>query len=683
MKERLLTIKEERELKKVTLSQKVKLWFKNKKFLNRSFAGKVNTARKAAGVLLVVSFLFQAVIGALPGFAEQESAEVKATTPNLQTVVQVTNVTQAEVGWHKQNEARPGDVLKYQIWYHNYRDPNSGLVARNVNVKGTLPTTPSKNIVTRGTVSASNATAVSDTASTSLLTPETLSYIPNTTILRHKVNGNWVDQRLADGITTHGVNIGNVNPCWDYQGTVTFQVKVSSPNIKITKEVKIEGESQWRDENTASSGDNLAYLISYQNTGSNALTNLIIRDNLPSYVTYVPGSTKLYVGTDPNPRPMPDRVTGAGLNLGTYGPNTGGYVRFNARVNSNLSPGRHCFDNTGIAKSDQTLEFWDTARTCVTIQRPQEPNFVISKSAFNETQNVNATTTMAHAGDTIRYNLITQNTGDEAGPYTIQDNIGDILLHADITNNGGGNVNGNTISYGTVTVNPGQTIERNFWVRIKPVDQWPGRCGGDLQLVNVYGNQVVVNLGCFEINRVKSATNNTQVADAVAVNAHENESITYTLTTTNTGNEAAEDVVVRDDISNILQFADIENANGGTVQGNFISWPEVDIPAGGSVQNTFVVRIKNPVDIEACTVRTMGNSYGNLITVNVEKPCLPPPPPPPPTPTPQILGASVANLAKTGANNPFMWILMLFIAGSSVFLYAREKMLFMKAARGV
>ncbi|PIW81103.1 hypothetical protein COZ97_03575, partial [bacterium CG_4_8_14_3_um_filter_33_28] len=65
----------------------------------------------------------------------------------------------------------------------------------------------------------------------------------------------------------------------------------------------------------------------------------------------------------------------------------------------------------------------------------------------------------------------------------------------------------------------------------------------------------------------------------------------------------------------------------------------------------------------------------NDVVVEIEKPLLPP------APIPQVLGAQVESLVKTGANSLLMIVLTIFMFVSSLFLYFREKVLLSGALR--
>jgi len=99
-----------------------------------------------------------------------------------------------------------------------------------------------------------------------------------------------------------------------------------------------------------------------------------------------------------------------------------------------------------------------------------QPNFTITKSAKNNTQGGgDATAVKANGGDTIIYTIEVKNNGAVSGQIDIQDPLGDVLEYANLTDNGGGNLDGsnNNLSWSGVTVAPGQTVTRDFMITVK------------------------------------------------------------------------------------------------------------------------------------------------------------------------------------------------------------------------
>lgn len=196
-------------------------------------------------------------------------------------------------------------------------------------------------------VSANNATptTVWDTATLANGTQAfSVSYVNGSAVLYNGVHQGGV--ALSDSIVNGGTAVGynqmdgNFPGCFDYAAYVYVKVKVSAPALKFDKLVRFAGEdsSKWRQELSAKKGDKVQYLLDFLNNGTSQVNNVVVRDQLPSNVTLVPGSVKWIDSNHPAPGfSIPDShlFRSEGANLGNYGVNGGGYVMFDATVNSN------------------------------------------------------------------------------------------------------------------------------------------------------------------------------------------------------------------------------------------------------------------------------------------------------------------------------------------------------------
>ncbi len=156
----------------------------------------------------------------------------------------------------------------------------------------------------------------------------------------------------------------------------------------------------------------------------------------------------------------------------------------------------------------------------VVIEKPVNPvvRIVTDKGVSNLTQSIeDANGTTAVAGDTLKYTLITENTGDADavnlelnGEYS--ENIADILEYADLLDKGDATLNESTqvLSWGKVTIPAGQKIEKVFTVRVKnPLPATPISASNplsfDFVMTNKYGREVTVKLD-------KPASKNVEIA---------------------------------------------------------------------------------------------------------------------------------------------------------------------------
>jgi len=170
----------------------------------------------------------------------------------------------------------------------------------------------------------------------------------------------------------------------------------------------------------------------------------------------------------------------------------------------------------------------------------------------------------------------------------------------------------------------------------------------------------------------KSATNMTQgINDANNSKANPGDIISYKLSVQNIGKLAVKSFVIQENISDVLDYANVGNLNGGVLnlQTGVVAWPAINIPANGTVSESFTVTVKNPVpntapgkDDPSAYNYIMTNVYGNTININVNPP-----------PTAVVAQAAVTSLPNTG---PGSNLLIIFIVTSLAgYFYYRSKLL--------
>lgn len=173
---------------------------------------------------------------------------------------------------------------------------------------------------------------------------------------------------------------------------------------------------------------------------------------------------------------------------------------------------------------------------------------------------------------------------------------------------------------------------------------------------------------CISVS--KSASNLTQhISNANGTTANPGDVIQYTLSATNNGSDTVNNYVFSDNLSYVLDYSTLTNANGGTVDSSDnISWPGVDIEAGQTVTKQFTVTIDNPIPETPTSTSDpnyfnlkMSNTFGNTITINL-----------PTTPVVAVQTTSAA-LPNTGPGNSIIiGAVILAIAG---FFFYRSRLL--------
>ncbi|PIR97182.1 MAG: hypothetical protein COT91_02715 [Candidatus Doudnabacteria bacterium CG10_big_fil_rev_8_21_14_0_10_41_10] len=397
-------------------------------------------------------------------------------------------------------DADPGDTVEFVIYYHNGAANSDDTVAENVKIRAFLPSGKSQTHSVSAQISSDDTSTVSSSnkggdvdIDVSGTESQNIEYISGST--RWYPEGNSSYQTLPDGIVTSGINIGDIRGCWDFSGFVKFQARIGEQVIENDGYLEIDktvlhtsrAGSSFRDEVDAEPSDAVEFKIVVEARGGD-IRNVIIRDILPSGLDFESGTLRI----DGSSRSGTQELFGSGYNHGTLREGEDVEITFEAELASAsyFDDQSKTLTNTANARGDNTSTVQDTARVRVEGQ-VLSSSFRLSKSAFNQTKGVNAQSVLADSGDVINYTLTYENTGDiTARNVVIEDDLYDVLLSADLINNGGGNLVGNTIRYPAVTVSAGVSVSKTFQVRVRAISDYET----NLTMTNYYGNQIDVPL---------------------------------------------------------------------------------------------------------------------------------------------------------------------------------------------
>lgn len=176
------------------------------------------------------------------------------------------------------------------------------------------------------------------------------------------------------------------------------------------------------------------------------------------------------------------------------------------------------------------------------------------------------------------------------------------------------------------------------------------------------------------INQFKAASyltrtdSNGKPLDANSTTANPGDVIEYTLKTTNSGNGAQANYIVTEDLTDIMEYANVNNTGGGTVNSSVLTWPKTNVPAGTTITNVFQVKVKDPVPTTARSTSDpksydlqMDNVYGNAISIKVQAPPV------------KLVEAQTQALPQTGAATDLVIMTALFAV--IVYFYQRNRQL--------
>lgn len=163
----------------------------------------------------------------------------------------------------------------------------------------------------------------------------------------------------------------------------------------------------------------------------------------------------------------------------------------------------------------------------------------------------------------------------------------------------------------------------------------------------------------------KRAYNNTQNQEFTT--AKPSDRITYTLSAKNTDKEQTQSFTFAENLSDILEYADVINTHGGTLdtRAQTISWPVVELAPEETQHREFTVRLKPHLPATAVGVSNphsfdciMKNSFGNSILTPVE------------CPPSKLVERAVSELPDVASSTAFT--ISVTIAIVTLFLYIRS-----------
>lgn len=584
-----------------------------------------------------------------------------------------------------------GDAVSVLVYYHNIVE---GTTAKNTSISVILPSGEKTTQVLNAKLWATNADAVRDTLTINSGETVKVEYIPGTTMWYPNRQGNPTGegQPLPDGITTpQGVNIGGIQGCWQYAGYVLFQVRLkhtptpppTNPNIAIEKFVSKtnlgNGIFDWQKQVTVNQGEDVIFRLSFNNDGDAAAQNVIVKDVLPAGLAFVNGSGTLYRSTGNTP--VGGELFANGASIGTFGRGESAYITFRANANN----GAGTYTNTGIITANGGLRDQDSAS--VIVKDVTHPEIEKSKSAFNITQNIDATQVPAREGDVIEYYLITRNTGNGTEPnFVVSDDLTQILDNAKIISIGqNGHMEGNSVVYPAVDIGPGQRIENTF--KVKVITQ---PANSDLDMRNIYGNWVIIIIKIqppviqnphLTIEKLVRNVTQSETTYVKENNAKSGDTIEYKIVIKNDGDGDAINVNLRDvlpiPVSYVAGSLSITLANGQVITP--VELFNQNIPLGnlrpnGTTGDMITVIFQAKVNSEiACGSRienkAITTANGNLRAdsfafTNVVCQVIPTT-----TPTPQVKGITTLTSTGTPMETLAIVALVIMVIGSAIVIY--------------
>jgi uncharacterized repeat protein (TIGR01451 family)/LPXTG-motif cell wall-anchored protein len=310
--------------------------------------------------------------------------------PNYGNERQFITVQDPATGKYSDNvTVQPGKEYTVRVLAHNNANANLDLKAINTTLKTVIENAPAqgqkKNAIT-AYISADNAVPQKVYADAFFNSDKNfnLAYVPGSAMVYN--NGyaaGGQGKPFSDSlVTSAGAKLGfeqegdGIIPgCYEFINYVYFKVKpqfAATPDFTVEKSVSKEGANSWKENLAIQPGETVDYRIKYKNTGDVQQDNVVVKDQLPEHMNYVPGSAKLYNTQNPNGKQLSDNITGQGINIGSHAAGASSFVAFKATADSvdKLECGVNSLTNTASVETDHGKKD-DTA--VVTIPKECQP----------------------------------------------------------------------------------------------------------------------------------------------------------------------------------------------------------------------------------------------------------------------------------------------------------------------
>ena len=383
-----------------------------------------------------------------------------------------------------------------------------------------------------------------------------------TTLVEKSITNNGVESNGTITWTDVEVKAGDTVEV-SFKVTINNDTKTSVRNTAVIDDNKPTEEVETKvanitgaksvDKSTAKVGDTLTYTIKLTNSG-NGDGKVTVTDEIPTGTTLVADS--ITANGSYNEENKTITWTDVKVEAGKTAE-----VSFKATINSDTK----------------------TSVTNKAVIDGNKPTEEVETKVANITGTKTVDKTEAKVGDTLTYTITLTNNGNATGTVTVTDEIptGTTLVADSITANGSYNEENKTITWTDVKVEAGKTAEVSFKATINSDTK------------TSVTNKAVIdgNKPTEEVETKVANITGTKTVDKTE--AKVGDTLTYTITLTNNGN-ADGTVTVTDEIPTGTRIKD-ENTTGYNKATNTMTWSDVEVKAGKSVELTLEVVVEGGV----------------------------------------------------------------------------------------
>ncbi len=414
----------------------------------------------------------------------------------------------------------------------------------------------------------------------------------------------------------------------DSASVIVNSASTNNLNLSIAKTVRNETSGQgFSDSASANNGDQLQFQIQIQNTGSNTLNNIAVRDVLPSFISYNNGSTRAdgYF--------VSDGITSGGINVGSLSAGSSKTVTFESTVNFFGFSGSQNLTNTAFARADQVGERSDSATVFIN-QQFSTGNLNLTKYVRNLTRSETGliVSTNANQGDTVLFTIqvSTQNSSQQVNNVKVWDNLPSGLnLVSGTTRLDNGLISdnlfvgGSGINIGTIVGNQTRTITFqatvNSSVNNQTLINYAYATADNVPQQTAFAQVVIGQTG----SQVGGATLTKKVTNLTAANGTDTDNsaavgntLQYTITLINNGSAVLNNVQIADVLPSYTSFQSADNGGSYNSSSNQVNWNNGNPASGTSISFTYRVTV-NAVPFNGFVItNTAAARADNLSVIN-------------------------------------------------------------------
>lgn len=412
----------------------------------------------------------------------------------------------------------------------------------------------------------------------------------------------------------------------DYDSTYTLTCYNSSASASCTTHVYVEEDenadleinklvrnitdgNSFTNSVHAEYNDELEFSLEVHSDGNGTAEDVRVWDNLPSYLTYISGSTTVdgsYRG---------DGVTTGGISIGDMYSGETNTIKFKVRVSSQYNNDNEItLTNYGYADADNTDYVYDTAQIILEGEEYGEANLRINKLVRNITNSTGFYDSVnAKPGDEVEFSIEVSSIGSKAANNV---RVWDTLPLGLNYISGSTTINGSYFSDGVVnngiyigTINSGVSKEIRFKAKVIGVST------GTSNVVTIdVGSQNVQITGNISVSKMGRNITQNQTVWSYSVPSYYGDTIEISIQLTNNSGSTVNGVTIKEILpSSLSLISGSTSIDGNSTSANIVSGINL-----GTMTNGQVKTVKFRVTVVGGTSYIVSGVLNNIAYANAD-----------------------------------------------------------------